>query len=525
METPTEGTVPPPEERSPSPLWLALPILLWTVLAIRISAHLAGKALDDFFITYRYAWNLAAGHGFTFNPGERVFGTTEPGLGLLLAGLTLLTRLPIPSLGTFVTGASLLGIAVLLLLEARERRRVPEAVVGGTLILLTSFLWVCHGAGAFPALFFLLLAARLGPERPLAAGLVAGLAVWLRPDAAVGTGLLGLLLWAERRKLPWIYGLAAGAVIASGAAMAAQVLGSVLPNTLAAKLAMATGGTADTVGARFWPRAVPLLTRHTGDLWPLLALLGALGQLPLLWRFRGESGGMGRPGRLLALFGLALAVLYPAMKVPFFPWYAVPVVIAVLYGVAFVAGALGRWVGERFRGPRTDRLGLPKAAALAVAALLLLPVFTSLLPASRHWFSVYRWFPYLATYRQAGLYIHQRSKPDDAIAYVEIGVLSYYSRQPVEDLLGLVTPAVLPYVEKNDLIGAFLLRPTTWVVYHTRGRMGPLLDRRWFWQAYDEVTRIKDSDGSGELTVLRRKPDGELPPAPPPGVGKWNRGK
>jgi hypothetical protein len=508
METETEGTA-RRQDGLPSRLWLALPILLWTVLAAVISVRLAGKALDDFFITYRYAWNLAAGHGFTFNPGERVFGTTEPGLGLLLAGLTLLTRLPIPSLGTFVTGASLVGIAALLLAEARERGRAPEAVAGGTIVLLTSFLWVCHGAGAFPALFLLLLAARL--ERPWAAGLAAGLAVWLRPDAAVGTGLLGLLLWGERRRLPWVYGLVATAVIALGAAAAARVFGSPLPNTLLAKHAMAAagaGGIGGAAGMGFWPRAVPLLGRHAGDLWPLLALLGAAGQLPLLYR----KGGMGRAGRLLALFGIALAVLYPLMKVPFFPWYAVPVAIATLYGMAFAAGALGRWAGRR-----------AKWLSLPVATLLLLPVFTSLLPASRHWFSIYGWYPYLDTYRRAGLYIHQLSRPDDAIAYVEIGVLSYYSRQPVQDLLGLVTPAVLPYVEQNDLPGAFLLRPTTWVVYHTRGRMGPLLDRRWFWKAYEEVTRIQDEDGGGEMTILRRKPGSELPAALPPGAGGWNR--
>jgi hypothetical protein len=519
MDTQTEGT-PRPEEGSPSRLrlaglWWALPVCLWAVLAVLISAHLAGKALDDFFITYRYAWNLASGHGFTFNPGERVFGTTEPGLGLLLAGLTLLTRLPIPSLGTWVTGMSLLGIAALLFAEARERGRAPEVVAGGTVVLLTSFLWVCHGAGAFPALFLLLLAARLGPERPLAAGLVAGLAVWLRPDAAVGTGLLGLLFWGERRRLPWVYGLAAGAVIALGALAAAHVFGSPLPNTLLAKHAMAVSSPAGPAGTAFWPRAVPLLERHAGDLWPLLAILGAAGQLPLLRR-------MGRAGRLLALFGMALAILYPVMKVPFFPWYAVPVVVPVLYGVAFAAGEVGRWVGSWFGERMNDRM---KWLALPVAALLFLPVLTSLLPASRRWFTNYHWFPYLDTYRQAGLYIHQRSQPDDAIAYVEIGVLSYYSRQPVQDLLGLVTPTVLPYVEKNDLPGAFLLRPTTWVVYHTRGRMGPLLDRRWFWKAYEEVTKIKDRDGGGEMTVLRRKPGGELPAALPPGVGKWNRGR
>ena len=38
---------------------------------------------DDFFITYRYAQNLLAGNGFVFNPGERVFGTTAPGWGLV----------------------------------------------------------------------------------------------------------------------------------------------------------------------------------------------------------------------------------------------------------------------------------------------------------------------------------------------------------------------------------------------------------------------------------------------------------
>src|SRR5262249_17336375 len=147
-------------------------LLLWAFLAAGIAARLAGKALDDFFITYRYAWNLAAGHGFTFNPGERGVGTPQPGLGLLLAGLPLLTRLPIPPLGTLVTAASRRGIAVLLLAGAAGRGRAAEGVLGGTLVLLTSFLWVCHGAGAFPALGLLLLAARLseGGERPAVDG-------------------------------------------------------------------------------------------------------------------------------------------------------------------------------------------------------------------------------------------------------------------------------------------------------------------------------------------------------------------
>ena len=34
--------------------------------------------LDDAYITYRYARNLATGRGFVYNPGEAVMGTTAP---------------------------------------------------------------------------------------------------------------------------------------------------------------------------------------------------------------------------------------------------------------------------------------------------------------------------------------------------------------------------------------------------------------------------------------------------------------
>ena len=39
--------------------------------------------LDDAYITYRYAQNLATGHGFAFNPGDHILGTTSPGHALL----------------------------------------------------------------------------------------------------------------------------------------------------------------------------------------------------------------------------------------------------------------------------------------------------------------------------------------------------------------------------------------------------------------------------------------------------------
>ena len=66
--------------------------VVWLALTIAVATRFSGQAVDDVFITYRYAQNLAAGNGFVFNPGERVFGVTEPAVGLLLGAAAWATR-------------------------------------------------------------------------------------------------------------------------------------------------------------------------------------------------------------------------------------------------------------------------------------------------------------------------------------------------------------------------------------------------------------------------------------------------
>ena len=77
----------PPFLRKPQ-FWLAAALVI-VALAARL---LPGpRTIDDAFITFRYARNLLAGSGFTFNPGEAVLGTTTPLYTLLMAGLGALT--------------------------------------------------------------------------------------------------------------------------------------------------------------------------------------------------------------------------------------------------------------------------------------------------------------------------------------------------------------------------------------------------------------------------------------------------
>src|SRR6185369_5436743 len=120
---------------------LGVALLAWGALAAALAARLSGHSLDDFFITFRYADNLARGRGFVFNPGERVFGLTAPGLGLLLAAARRLTGLAVAPLGTLSTGLALVAIAGLLLAEAARRGRAIEGLLGGTLLVGSTAIW------------------------------------------------------------------------------------------------------------------------------------------------------------------------------------------------------------------------------------------------------------------------------------------------------------------------------------------------------------------------------------------------
>jgi hypothetical protein len=56
--------------------------------------------IDDAYITFRYARNLAGGLGLVYTPGESVLGTTAPLWALFLGALHRLSGLAIPEIAT-----------------------------------------------------------------------------------------------------------------------------------------------------------------------------------------------------------------------------------------------------------------------------------------------------------------------------------------------------------------------------------------------------------------------------------------
>jgi hypothetical protein len=470
---------------------LLVPVLgLWCAIGAFFAIRLAGWAPDDFYITYRYARNLALGSGFVFNPGERVFGSSDPGVGLLLGILHFLTRVPVPWISSAVYTLSLIGIAALVLIEGKRRGHWIEPVLGGSLLLVAPYFWVNQGAAMPLVLLLLLLAATVSERSPAVAGLIAGAAAWARPDAALGVALLGLIILYETRRIPWRYALAAGCVLAAGVGLAWVYYGSPMPNTLGAKTDMAAATPDSWTGLRFWLRGIAPINRHFGGEWLALLIAGLIG----CWFLAARAG---RPGRLLALYGIAIAVAYPLLGVPFFSWYILPCLLTAIYGMVFFCGAVG------------DALAARVPSLSGMRLLLVIGVFAALS------FSTLRtaWLfardfapaPYLQSYQWGAEWIKANSQPDAAIAYVEIGVLGYYSERPILDLMGLVSPWVRPYVVKQDMLGAFKAKPTEFVLFHTRGRMAPIIRAHWFKRRYEEVMEFDDPGNRGSLHIFRRR--------------------
>lgn len=465
----------------PSRWLVSAAVAFWGVLAAFFVRRLAGRSLDDFFITYRYAWNLAHGNGFVFNPGERIYGVTEPGMVFWLAFWHRLTGVPVHWLGTVTTAVGLVATAGLML-GPRGGRLAP--FLGGTLLLGSTFLWAVHGAGVIVVLALLTAAAVCAERRPGLAGGLAGVAVWFRPDAGVGLAALGLLLWRERRRFPVLFTVVAAAVLAAGILASWLYFGTAVPNTLAAKRSFAAWDPAARAsGQAFWSAAVPLLHRHLGSLWPVWAAAGLAGLAPL-WR-RG-----GRAGRLLILFGGSLALLYPLLGVPFFAWYVVPPVAALLYGAGFAVDSLAAVRGRR--------------PAVALLLFLLLAVPAAL--RGRRWLNGMASLPHYEAYRAAGLWIRGHCDPPAQVSALEVGTLAYFSERHVEDLLGLVTPEAIPFVERRDVARAFYNHPTEVVVLKPslEGLIGPLRGNPWFLRRYEEAARFPAGEDD-DVVVFRHR--------------------
>jgi arabinofuranosyltransferase len=198
--------------RSQLILVLAALFVLGVALARQWQAtgNLASVPLDDAYIHYRFADNLAHGRGFAFNPNEPTPGSTSPLWVLLLAGSELAGLNPILAskiLGAlaFVACAWLTWRCTLRLMGDQTHANLLAIVAGALVALSGRMAWAALSGMetlAFAALTLLAVYRLLDHPLDVRTSALLGLAALLRPEGCLLFAFLFLLSLLNMRGSP-----------------------------------------------------------------------------------------------------------------------------------------------------------------------------------------------------------------------------------------------------------------------------------------------------------------------------------
>ena len=440
------------------------------------------RTIDDAFITFRYARNLLAGHGFVYNLGEHVLGTTTPLYTLLLAGLACLLRWEnYPWLALLVNSLAD-GLTCLLLVALGQRLSGRRAVgLAAALLWAVSPMSVTFAIGGMETSVFILLLAACAwlylDGRTRLAALAAGLCLLTRPDGLLLIAPLAadqLLRALRARRLPLAEAGLLAATLAPWAIFAFAYFGSPVPHSLAAK----------SLAYRLAPEAALVrLLQHYGTPFFEDALLGPLWPLAGLFIYLALSGlgglvAMRRKPRAwpLALFPWLYFAAYSAANPLIFRWYLAPPLpfyyLFILTGLShlLVGPARAEQAATSAAGQQPE-LANPAAAAKggwtdSRAALFALPVIVFLLLLLQAWTlrpdhgptrpaPAMAWHQLELYYSDVGQALAPRITPDTVVAAGDVGALGYYSNARILDTVGLMSP---------EASGYFPLDPRVYVI-------------------------------------------------------------
>jgi len=436
-----------------------LPVVawLWAAVAVGLRAAIAigtGFTNEDFLITLRHVENLVAGHGLVYNPGERVLGTTTPLYALFLAGAAQV-GLPAAVVGKSVNILADGALCLVLCAWLRDLGWARAGVWAAFFVAVNPLhaRWAVAGMEtSLVTLAGVLALFLLGRRRELLAYAVLGVLFLLRWDSLLLTGVLTLWLWGRRRREVRAAGQsrpALRAVPVRGATVFALIAapwvlyatwfyGSPIPVTARAKMTVYGWRQPNPV-----PQAHKLLERLGGNPGYLPATLLALAGLAAVAgrRRRREEAVSGAPPSERPVSTLRPAVLWLGVywlawlfsKVLLFEWYVTPPLpvweALIAIGAEQELGALAR---------RFPTVGRWTPALLAVPLAVGGAWRTAYLCAENQRVEE-------EVRRPLGLWLREHASPGDTVMLEPIGYVGYYSRLRVLDVIGLVSPQVLPY--------------------------------------------------------------------------------
>jgi hypothetical protein len=421
------------------PLNTIILFLLACGLLVRYVLYLYTRFIvEDAYITFRFAEQIAAGNGFVHNTGERIYGTTTPFFTLLLAAWRIITNNDLAT-GAFILNlAASIAVLIFVWMALRELGSTPAQQVYAIALLALSrqtvFAEVKGLETVWVALFMAASWWALATGRITLAGLFCGLLLWTRPDTFL-----------------WILALALGTVSRSSVRQAAQILlvaglvylpwvifaawyfGSPIPHTIIAKwVAYIQFNTSPIyeqipiVLNSFAPSSVSFNFLEINALtWTIISICiwQSLHTIKSKWM------------NILSIFAILEISRLVITKATFFVHYLYPAqwTILLIFGLG-----LGSLHDAMFL-----KRGVVYRVLFGLAITLLATINAIAMINSARIRQEYQAVRQESTLKGIGLWLNQNTPPDSVVLLEPLGYIGYYADRKIIDEVGLISPGIV----------------------------------------------------------------------------------
>lgn len=422
------------------------------IILLAVTARLVPgpRIVDDAYITFRYARNLAGGEGLVYNPDEAVLGTTSPLYAFTLAVISLVSggsRAPFPTIA-WLLNALADGLTCLLIIRLANRLGHRNAGLAAAAVWAVAPWSVTFAIGGMETSFLIaLMTATLYmfvSSRPIGAALLASLCILARPDALLLVGPLALerarqLLpegrFNRKRKRLLPGELAAFlSPLLVWSFVAQSMYGSPFPHSITAKVAAYVQPPEAALVRLLQHYATPFVAHETFGLWwiglglVLFPILHASGSIEMI-RSRKTAWPLSLyPWIYFAVFAVANPLI--------FRWYLVPPMPMYFLGIFMGIERLAHMV----RWPILTSGVATIAVALSLNAWTLQPDHGPTRPAPEMAYIQLELF-----YEQATSLLPSELEQDEVIAAGDIGIIGYITDARILDTVGLISPEATRY--------------------------------------------------------------------------------
>jgi hypothetical protein len=401
---------------------------------------------DDSYIFYSYAKNISSGHGYVFNIGQRINGTTSPLYTLLLSSGYLLLRfipfITIPLVGHLIGGISLFFLCYFLMQSFRSEKSSLFPFILPLVFLTIPLLPAATGMETFLSLLIAMICINFYAQgRLLAASLACSFAVLARPDMILLVAVLTTYHAIRYRRLPTIKMTAVFLLpLLAWLIFSLVYFGDPIPTSLSAKLAQTEAG--------LWGKGLVFFN----ELWsfflsfgmavPRAILVAAviLGLIVFVIKLRRWRIFQHPAFHLILLWNLVYLLVYGIIfNAPGYGWYYTPLAL----GISLIATLpLEGFYRLLAKSPTVrDRILLPIIFLSLVLVGLSVTLIAPVAPVREKY----------ETYKQAAEWLNANTQSGTSVGASDIGVLRfYYENGPVIDAAGLVNPEVIRHLRTKD---------------------------------------------------------------------------